>query len=185
MHNFGAYVVPGEVENRHVSPWILLKHYLPSGFYYTKLGQQITGFGICGERPPLAPEYLKPQHFISLAPSSPSSMKFAGLYLSVASLLKLERVDVCRGGPRDSRCTGILLHYQSGKSVALGQWYTDDASHSCIYDNKGPKMSKVCFTMSNAGRPSDRPFVKNVRFLRESPEERANQDRIFDLGQVM
>lgn len=174
--------MPGERQSGPETPWILLHHSDPYCFYYTRFNDQITGFGICGESTPSKLGARKPQHFVTSTPSPPSKMVFSGLFLSVASLSKLERVDVCRRG---CRCTGILIHYISGKCVALGQWHTDNASSSRILDSRWPGRSKICFTMSKSGRASQRPYIKDVCFLAESPDEVSDQERVFGLEQVM
>ena len=43
----------------------------------------------------------------------------SGLFLSVASLNGLKKVDLCCVG---NRCTGLLIHYVKGPTVPLGQW---------------------------------------------------------------
>ena len=173
--------MPGEVVAWQESRWILLHHDSPSGFYYTRLNRQITGFGISGEVSPSRPDALKPKQYVTSTPSPPSTMIFSGLFLSVASLSKIQRVDLCRCG---SRCTGILITYTSGKSVALGQ-YTHDASHSRILLDGGPHgFSKICFTMSKSGRGNHRSYVKNVRFLEEDPSGVSEQEKLFNLDQV-
>ena len=138
--------MPGEHEAGPQFRWILLHHSEPSSFYYTRFNEQITGFGICGETAPSRLDASKPQHYVTSTPSPPSRLIFAGLFLSVALLSRHERLEVCRRG---YRCTGILIHYVSGKRVALGQWYTKDASHSRILDSGCHGGSKICFTTSS------------------------------------
>ncbi len=95
---------------------------------------------------------LTPQYRICEIP--PIAGPNAGLFLSVAILSGLEKVDLCR--VLDC-CTGILIHYVGGLIVVLGQWRTAGSSqHSCIYkrDKKSDttNITNIHFRMTRSKR---------------------------------
>jgi hypothetical protein len=87
------------------------------------------GLGVIGDGTPTTTIPLTPRYHVSKIP--PIAGPDAGLFLSVAVLSGLEKVDLCRVS---NRCIGVLIHYVNGLIAVLRQWWTTDVSqHSCIY----------------------------------------------------
>ena len=119
----------------------------------------VVGDGIPPTTTPLTPQY-------SLCPIPPIAGPNAGLFLSVAILSDLEKVDLCRVS---NRCIGIVIQYTNGLITVLGQWQTAGvAQHSCIYksDDKSDTKSvpDIYFRMTRCRRydiVTDVSFSKN------------------------
>lgn len=102
-------------------------------------------------------------------------MRGCGVFLSVASLCGLDRVDACHVR---ERCTGLLIRYVDGPPAVLGEWNTTDASqHSCIYKRSdGKSITKVCFRMLKYY-----PEVADVELLTDaSYASLGNDNRVYD-----
>lgn len=163
--------------------WILLKTkgYV-TGFYYENLTSGttvmrlgVTSDGISGTATPRAPQY----HACDI-PLPPIAGPNAGLFLSVAVLHDLEKVDLCR---TSTRCTGILIHYVDGRSVALGQWRNLDVSqHSCIYNNSTTSTLDLYFKMARSG---SHKIVTDIRFSEHTSEAVPDAEyQVFGMGTV-
>jgi len=123
---------------------------------------------------PLRPRYLFHSGSIPMIGNSDS-----GMFLSVASLNGLKKVDLCCVG---NRCMGLLVHYIKGPTVALGQWHTSYSSkHCCIYKRNEQSISRICFRMAKLGRLA---FVTDIYFLEDETKIVSdNEFRVFSFDQ--
>jgi hypothetical protein len=163
--------------------WILLQNKgCVSGLYYenVKSGTTITRLGVIGDSTTVRAAPLPPQYHDCGFPSPPIGRPNAGLFLSVAVLSGLERVDVCY---IDKRCTGMLIHYLNGHTTVLGQWHASCVSQcSCIYNCSGPSITKIYFRMLKSG---DHQIVTDISFSPDTSETTPVHDyRVFDAGEV-
>jgi hypothetical protein len=163
--------------------WILLRQegYV-AGLYYenVKAGITILRLGATGDGTTQRVGPLNPQYHNCGFPSPPIGTPNAGLFLSFAALHGLERVDMCR---IENRCTGLLIHYLSGRTSVLGQWHVSCASQrSCIYDSDCPVVSNIYFEMS---RYRDRHIVTGVSFTPSKAGTTSDSEyRVFGVGEV-
>jgi hypothetical protein len=94
----------------------------------------------------------------------------AGLFLSVANLQGAERINTCYVG---KRCTGLLIHYLQKASVVLGQWYSNNARHSIIYERSQGEPRTIYFKMTSArtyGFVTDIGFSLDMSFAGSTSE---------------
>ncbi|KUJ07346.1 uncharacterized protein LY89DRAFT_545051, partial [Mollisia scopiformis] len=106
-----------------------------AGFYYENVtsGTTIMRLGVTGDDTPSRAARLPPLYHNCGFPSPPIGSPNAGLFLSIAVLSGLKRVDMCR---INKRCAGMLLQYLDGHTTILGQWHSSPPSQqSCIYNN--------------------------------------------------
>ncbi|KAH9208844.1 hypothetical protein DL95DRAFT_32875 [Leptodontidium sp. 2 PMI_412] len=181
LHTFGSYILPSMVISNGFK-WILLQHegYI-AGLYYenVKSGMTIMRLGVIGDGTAPGATPLQPQYHNCGFPSPPIGAPNAGLFLSFAVLHGLERVDVCRV---KNRCTGLMIHYLSGRTSVLGQWHASCAPQSsCIYDSHGPAITNIYFEMS---RCKDRQIVTAVSFAPSTAEATSDSEyRVFSVGE--
>jgi hypothetical protein len=142
--------------------WILLENGgCVTGLYCENSLSTIMRIGVVGDGTSPTTTPLTPQY--SLCPIPPIAGPNAGLFLSVAILSDLEKVDLCRVS---NRCIGIMIQYTNGLIIVLGQWQTAGvAQHSSIYksDNKSDTTSapNIYFRMTRCERHN---IVTDVSF---------------------
>lgn len=127
--------------------WILLKPLgLVSGFYYENPLSRplIESVGIVSDNSATTVSLLPPQyHTLSNLPKIATDLN---LYVSFAVMKGLSKALVCR---KEGHCTGILLHYNTGSSMVLGQWHSSSVSkHSYIYNSEKMDFINIYFKMS-------------------------------------
>jgi hypothetical protein len=182
IHTFGSYILPSLVTSNSYT-WILLQQEgCIAGLYYennkydeviTRLG--VTGDSITGRATPLLPQYQNCD-----CPSPPIGSPNSGLFLSVAALSDLERVDVCQ---INNRCTGMLMRYLDGRSVVLGQWHASGFSQSyCIYESPGLSITHIYFRMCKVWK---RQIVTDISFSPSTIDATPNSDyQVFSVLEV-
>ena len=159
--------------------WILLQQEgCITGFYYESVNSSTTimRLGVTGDGTTRRAAHLPPRYHNCDCPSPPIGTPGAGLFLSVAVLSSLERVDICHV---DKRCTGMLIRYLDSRTVVLGQWNTYPSRYSCIYNGSEPGITKIYFRMSKFG---DRQIVTAISFSFEAAPDSHYQ--VFTIGQV-
>lgn len=182
MQCFGSFILPRLV-GKNIYNWVFLGsrgsilalYYenLPSGSVITKLG--IIGDGVSPMTTPLTPHYHVCDFPVIASPN-------AGLFLSVAVLSGLQKVDLCR---IENRCTGILMRYNSGLTLVLGQWHVPSVSqHSCIYDSPTEYTANICFRLTALKRHK---IVTSIMFSEDSGESVVSDPecQVFSPGTVM
>jgi hypothetical protein len=133
--------------------------------------------GVTGENTTVGTPLLRPQYYNCDCPSPPIGTPNAGLFLSVAVLSSLERVDICVA---DKRCMGMLIRYLDGRTVVLGQWNASNCS--CIYRNSEPGITKIYFRVSQSG---DRQIVTGISLSPDAFEIAPDSHyQVFTIGQV-
>ncbi|PBP19331.1 hypothetical protein BUE80_DR009929 [Diplocarpon rosae] len=161
LYTFGSYILPSMVVDNGYK-WILLRHEgCVTGFYYenVKFGKTIMRLGVTGDGTALGAAPLQPQYHQCGFPSPQIGSPNAGLFISIAVLHGLERVDMCRV---KNRCTGLMIHYYGSRTSVLGQWHASCASQSsCIYDSNSPAATDIHFKISSH---KDRQIVTGVSF---------------------
>ncbi|RAL06392.1 uncharacterized protein BO80DRAFT_420688 [Aspergillus ibericus CBS 121593] len=80
-------------------------------------------------------------------------------FSSQASLKDIERIEACYV---DSRCTGMLLHYNNGRRRILGQWYESTYIQTDIQAISLPKNASLRFLLTRKGH---RQLVTHVSAL--------------------
>jgi hypothetical protein len=105
----------------------------------------------------------------------------AGLFLSIAVLSNINKVDLCRVS---NRCTGLLIHYLDGSTTTLGQWNGCHVSqHSCIYHSNQSSITNLCFGMAKFQNHS---IVTDIRYsIGKNETELDSYNQIFGIGEVM
>ena len=147
--------------NRH--KWILLRNWgCIAGFYYEKpiAHPVIMRLGVIGDGNSDLKTHQIPQFPVCDSPYLPLVGLGAGLFLSVAVLDGLKRVELCRVA---NRCTRVMIHYLKALPVVLGQWHTSlPSQQTCIYDSNKPSVvSEIYFRTSNSG---DHQIVTDISF---------------------
>lgn len=163
--------------------WILLQQEgCIAGFYYENVnsGIVIKRIGVTGDGTPARATALPPQYYNCEFPWFLKGMPNTGLFLSLAVLSGLERVDVCRVYQRR---TGMLIHYTDGQTKVLGQWHASCPwQHSCIYNGSGPAISNIYFRMSKAGNSQ---IVTDISFSPNTVETTPDSDYVvFSVREV-
>ena len=162
--------------------WILLKcNGCIAGFYYENPTTRptIIRLGITSDGTSSPDTALIPQYAACDFPSPPIAGPNAGLFLSVAVLSDLKRVELCHVA---SRCTGLLIHYMNGLSAVLGQWHTSrDSRRSCVYDTSGPSVDNICFRIA---KHQHHQIVIDVSFSDGTKEVSGSDDQVFSIGEV-
>lgn len=180
-HTFGPYIRPSLVASNGYK-WILLgQEGYVAGFYYENVtsGTTIMRLGVIGDGTPARAAPLLPQYHNCDCPSPPIGTPNAGLFLSVAVLSSLERVDICHVG---KRCIGMLIRYLDSRTVVLGQWNACPSQCSCIYNSSEPGITKIYFRMSKSG---DRQIVTAISFSPDAFEMAPDSHyQTFTMGQV-
>jgi hypothetical protein len=182
IHTFGSFILPClVVENAY--NWILLKtSKWVSGLYYENPNPRTTimRLGVVGDGPIASATPLLPQYYDCDFPFPLIGSPNAGLFLSVAALNDLERVDLCHV---DNRCTGMLIYYLDGHSAVLGQWQSSPFSRcSCIYNSSRPSITKIYFKLSKF---QSHQVVADVSFSPDTNETTsACEYRGFTVGEV-
>jgi len=164
--------------------WILLQQEgLIAGFYYENVdsGTTIMRLGVTGDSNTTRAAPLLPRYQNCDFPSPPIGSPNAGLFLSVAALSGLEKVDVCQIG---KRCTGMLMHYLNGLVLVLGQWHASCVSHRyCIYNNNGRNIINIYFELSTFGQHQ---IVTDISFSPNIVETTPNSNyQVFGVEEVM
>jgi len=149
------------INNSH--KWILLENNkFVSGLYYENVnsGRIIMRLGVVGGSPIIRTAPLLPQYDNCDIPSPLIGGPNAGLFLLVAALSNLQRVDVCRVND----CYPVMfIYYFDGYTAILGQWQIASVScYSCIYNNSRPSITDIYFRVSKSG---DYITVTNIGFL--------------------
>jgi hypothetical protein len=162
--------------------WIFLKNkgYV-SGFYYENpaSGPTIMRLGITSDGTSHSGTPLMPQYAEWGLPSPPIAGPNAGLFLSVAHLGNLKRVELCRVA---SRGTGLLIHYLDGSIAVLGQWNISPASQlSCVFDSGGLSAGFIYFGMA---KEQHLQIVTHIGFADRSKAAPGPNYQIFSMGQV-
>lgn len=63
------------------------------------------------------------------------------------------------------RCTGLLISYQSGGDIVLGQWFTfGSAQLTRIYDSNAGTIDSIYFRLEKSGRHK---IATGIAFSRE------------------
>ncbi|RDL39087.1 uncharacterized protein BP5553_03427 [Venustampulla echinocandica] len=176
-YSFGRYIHQVEILQGEWK-WILLKNKgCVSGIYYenSRWPKSTKNLGITGDGSPEGPSPQPLQYH-----ASPSYSQIAApnhLFLSVATLNHLRRVDLCRVA---NRYTGMLIQYVSGTTAVLGQWHNPGVSqHSCIHDSDLLGICSVYFRMSISGKNR---IVTDIGFLMNSDEAISDSDiHIFNV----
>lgn len=168
--------------------WILLKskgHV--SGLYYEDPGSRkiITKLGISDDGISPKATLLNPQYYCACVIPGIAGPN-VGLFLTVATLSDIRKVDLCRIG---SRCTGILIHYHTGLKAVLGQWHANGFSKkSCIYDGSR-SFTKICFRMvaSKRHKMDFGKMVSDISFSEDNSEDvmKDSEYQMFGIGTVM
>lgn len=159
---FGPYVLPQLVmANRY--KWILLGNRgCITGFYYEMpiARPAIMRLGVIGDGNSELKTYQTPQFPACDSPYLPLVGPDAGLFLSIAVLSGLKKVELCRVA---NRCTGVMISYLKALPVVLGQWHTSlPSQQTCIYDSNGPSIvSEIYFRTSKSG---DHQVVTDISF---------------------
>ena len=178
----GSYILPEEAD---LYAWYRLRAYgCVAGFYYDGLGPLgIRRLRVVGDELSVSPLPRVPQYMACKAPMLAKSTNPwpSKLYLSVADLRDLRRVDICKVA---DRLSGMLIHYNKNPPVALGQWRTNKPTrHECIFDSNGPQLivpSYIYFKTSKLRE--DQEFVTDVSFSPLIAEDGSYQ--AFSLQQV-
>jgi hypothetical protein len=178
---FGSHILLYLVENKKYK-WILLKKKrCVVGFYYENptIGPTIIRLGIISDSTFLSDTTLMPRYAILGFPSPLIAGLNAGLFLLVAVLSNLKKIELCRVA---SRCTGLLIHYINGLSAVFRQWHTSSAlQHSCVYDSSRPSVDTICFKIAKRQRYQiiiDISFSDSVKIVPGS------DDQVFSIGEV-
>ena len=164
--------------------WILLQQEeFISGFYYKNIdsGTTIMRLGVIGDSTTARATTLLPRYYNCDFPSPSIGSPNAGLFLSVAALSGLDKVDVCR---IDKRCTGMLIHYVNSLILVLGQWHASCISHyHCIYDNNGPSITNIYFKLLEVG---PHQIVTDISFSPNTVQTTPNSNyQVFSVEEVM
>jgi hypothetical protein len=143
--------------------WILLKNRgCITGFYYEKpIARPVTmRLGVIGDGNSELITHQTPQFPACDSPYLPSVGPDAGLFLSIAVLSGLKKVELCRVA---NRCTGVMITYLKALPLVLGQWHTSLLSQqTCIYDSNRPSTpSEIYFKISKSG---DHQVVTDISF---------------------
>ncbi|KAK0111101.1 hypothetical protein ONS95_001479 [Cadophora gregata] len=150
IHSFGPYIFPHYVLN-DMYKWILLDGPgFITGFYVEyPYSLEIMRIGVIRERDSLGVGSPNLEFTACRAAFLPHVGPNAGLFMSVADLSNLRKVEVCRVGVR---CTGLKLYYIQAPTVVLGQWYTTGASqYASIFNGNGPNIKGIRFKLSTSG----------------------------------
>ena len=166
---FGPYVLPNLVMASRYK-WVLLGN--PgciTGFYYEKpiACPVIMRLGVVGDGNSELETHQIPQFPVCDSPYIPLVGPGAGLFLSVAVLSGLKKVELCRVA---NRCTGLMIYYLNALPVVLGQWHTSyNSQQACLYDDNGPStVSKVYFRTS---RSRDHNVVTDISFSADKSKD--------------
>lgn len=105
--------------------------------------------------------YYRPDEAPSPVPMWVSPQSGAMLLLSIASFKEVQRLCVCRLGPR---CTGLQLVHSDDKIEVLGQWHSDAGSiKSVIYDiSEGPLVRVAFWFEQGKGIDSEDVYVSRI-----------------------
>jgi hypothetical protein len=162
--------------------WVLLRNKgCVTGLYYENSLSKIMRLGVIGDGTPPTTTPLTPQYPVCKIP--PIAGPDAGLFLSVAILSDLEKVDLCCVS---NRCIGMLIQYTNGPIAVLGQWRTVGVSqHSCVYkkDSSKSDTTSIYFRVTRSGKHN---IVTDVSFSGDhgmvvTPD---SEYRVFVTGQV-
>ena len=150
--SFGPFVLPHLVRaNRY--KWILLRNRgCVTGFYYEKpiALPVIMRLGVIADGNSELKAHQSLQFPACDSPYLPLVGPGAGLFLSIAVLSDLKKVELCRVA---NRCTGVMISYLKALPVVLGQWHTSlPSQQTCIYDsNRLSTVSEIYFRISKCG----------------------------------
>jgi hypothetical protein len=149
--------------------WILLdKPGFITGFYFEKpiASPVIMRLGVTRDRNSGSKGHPNLQYPACDAPYLPLVGPNAGLFLSVAVLSGLRKVELCRLG---SRCTGVRIHYLRAPPVVLGQWHTSYPSqHTSIYNGNGRNACRIYFKILKS---DDHQVVTDVSFSADKSDD--------------
>jgi hypothetical protein len=131
------------------------------GFYYEdSFHPKIIRIGAISNGSSTECPLLIPQYQICNVPSIAGPD--AGLFLSVAPLAGIRTISMCKAL---KRCTGLLISYQSGGDIVLGQWFTSrSAQLTRIYDSNTRTIDSIYFKLEKSGRHQ---IVTGIGFSRE------------------
>jgi hypothetical protein len=110
------------------------------------------------------------------APRLPRVGPNAGLFISVAVLSSLRKVEICRVG---SRCTGLKLYYHQKPTVVLGQWHTHFSQHISLNSCNGTDILGIRFKYSRSG---GHQIVTDISFGADTSDD--SNSSYFGLGDV-
>lgn len=109
--------------------------------------------------------YYRPDEAPSPVPMWVSPQSGAMLLLSIASFKEVQRLCVCRLGPR---CTGLQVVHSDDTIEVLGQWHSDAGSiKSVTYDISEGPLARVAFC-SNKARVSTPKTCMSAEYPRKS-----------------
>ncbi|CZT42360.1 uncharacterized protein RSE6_02229 [Rhynchosporium secalis] len=150
IHTFGPYILPPYVMNNKYK-WILLDR--PgsiTGFYFDwQKSPVIMRIGVTRESNSAVTGNPNLEFTACNAPYLPRVGPNAGLFMSVASVSNLRKVEFCRVG---TRCTGLKLHYLQAPTAVLGQWQTTAFSqHVSMSHTNGLDTMGIRFKFSKSG----------------------------------
>lgn len=176
-HSFGPFIEPHLAsDNRY--RWLLLgQKGCVTGFYYenVKSGMTIGRLGVVGDGITARAAPLPPRYHNCDFPSPLIGSPNTDLFLSLAVLSDLKRVDACYVA---KRCTGMLIGYHHSPTVVLGQWHTSrNSRHACIYEDSGATIANVCFMMSKSSR-----VVTAISFSPDMVEMPGSECHVFGIG---
>ena len=179
MYSFGPYILPQLVMS-NMYKWILLdKPGIITGFYFEKpiASPLIIRLGVTSDRNLGSKRHLNLIYCACNAPYLPLVGPNAGLFLSVAILSDLRKVELCQVG---NRCTGVRIHYFYAPPVVLGQWHTSYLSqHTSIYNGNTDNAYTIYFKTSKSGHHQ---VVTDVSFSADKSDD--GDYRCFNLAKV-
>jgi len=179
IHTFGPYILPQQVMNDKYK-WILLDR--PgsiTGFYFEwPKSAVIMRIGVTRESNSMGTGSPNLEFTACGAPRLARVGPNAGLFMSVADLSNLRKVEICRVG---IRCTGLKLYYLQTPTAVLGQWHTTDSSqHVSISNSNGPNTMGIRFRFSKSG---DHQVVTDISFGADTSDD--CNSSYFRLGEII
>ncbi|XMA10555.1 hypothetical protein WAI453_003346 [Rhynchosporium graminicola] len=167
IHTFGPYILPQYVMNNKYK-WILLDR--PgsiTGFYFEwQKSPVIMRVGVTRESNSAVTGNPNLEFTACNAPYLPRVGPNAGLFMSVASLSNLRKVEFCRVG---TRCTGLKLHYLQAPTAVLGQWQTAAFSqHVSMSHTNGLDTMGIRFKFSKSG---DHQVATDISFGADTTDD--------------
>jgi hypothetical protein len=180
IHTFGPYILPHQVMNDKYK-WILLDQ--PgsiTGFYFEwPKSAVIMRIGVTRESNSVGTGSPNLKFTACDAPRLARVGPNAGLFMSVADLSNLRKVEICRVG---IRCTGLKLYYLQTPTAVLGQWHTttsDFSQHVSIFNSNGPNTTGIRFKFSKS---ADHQVVTDINFGPDTGDD--CNSSYFRLGEV-
>lgn len=110
------------------------------------------------------------------APRLPRVGHNAGLFMSVAVLSSLRKVEICRVV---IRCTGIKLYYLNTPTAILGQWYTHFSQQVSISGSNRLNTLGIRFKFMKS---SGHQIVTDISFGADKSDD--SNSSYFGLGEV-